>query len=108
MINDQIKAFIDQGKINPNIGIAKEPIPVEITAINRHALKHGVTLEDAQSYVNNAVVMFDQGNRSLYISLDGNAVLLDSEKRLISAYKKEDFDLGTLTILEVITNGDKI
>ena len=67
--------------------------------------RHGVTLDEAQSFVDNAVVMFDQGNRSLYVSEDGNAVVLDSEKRLISAYRKEKFDPGILAILEVVNNG---
>jgi len=36
----------------------------------------------------------------------GNAVLLDIEKMLISAYKREDFDLGIISILEEIVNAE--
>ena len=49
--------------------------------------------------------MFDQCNRSLYVSSEGNSVILDAEKRLISAYKKADFDPGINAILEVMKNG---
>ena len=101
-INKQIKQLIESGMVNPSIGKAKEVIPVKIAYVNKHALKHGVSLEDAQRYIDNAVVMFDQGNRSLYVSSEGNSVILDEEKRLISAYRKEEFDLGITSILEVL------
>ena len=65
-----------------------------------------MTREEAQSYIDTAVIMFDQGNRSLYVSNEGNSVILDAEKRLISAYKKADFDPGIMAILEVVKNGE--
>ena len=104
-INDKINDLKKRGVVNPYIGEAKEAVPVKIASVNRHALKHGVTKEEAQSYIDNAVVLFDQGNRLLYISSEGNSVILDAEKRLISAYKKADFDLGINAILEVMKNG---
>jgi|GEM_PF-3388239 len=104
-INADIRNLISRGVINPNIGTAKAPVPAEIRAINKHALKHGITRDQAQTFIDNAVVMFDQGSRSLYISSEGNAVLLDKEKRLISAYGKADFDPGIKAILEVLQNG---
>ena len=105
VVNQQIKRLINQGIVNPNIGEAKEPTPVKIESVNRHALKHGVSLEEAQGYIDNAVVMFDQGNRSLYVSGDGSSVILDVEKRLISAYRKEEFNPGITAILEVMKDG---
>ena len=104
-INDKINALKSQGIVKPHIGEAKEPVPVKIVSVNKHAMKHGVTLDEAQSFVDNAVVMFDQSNRSLYVSEDGNSVILDAEKRLISAYRKEKFDSGIQAILEVVNNG---
>ena len=104
-INNRINELISQGIVNPHIGEAKEAAPVQIVSVNKHALKHGVTLEDAQSYIDNAVVMFDQGDRSLYVSSEGNSVILDANKRLISAYAKADFYPGITAILEVVKNG---
>ena len=103
-INDRIRALVASGKIEAHIGTAKEPVPVKIESVNKHALKHGVTREEAQGYIDNAEVMFDQGNRSLFVSREGNAVLLDNEKRLISAYSKNDFYPGIKAILEVLDN----
>jgi hypothetical protein len=104
-LNVRVGKLINDGVITPHIGTAKKPVPVEIKVVNKHALKHGVTKEQAQGFIDAAVVMFDQGSRSLYVSEDGNAVLLDHEKRLISAYKKDEFDPGIKAILEVAKNG---
>ena len=104
-INSKINDLKEQGIVNPHIGEAKEVVPVKIAAVNKHALKHGVSQEEAQSFIDNAVVMFDQGSRSLYISNEGNSVILDAERRLISAYRRADFDPGINAILEVVRNG---
>ena len=104
-INKKLNDLKSRGVINPYIGEAKEALPVKIASVNRHALKHGVTKEEAQSYIDNAIVMFDQGGRSLYVSEEGNSVILDADRRLISAYKKADFDFGINAILEVCKNG---
>jgi len=103
--NNSVRELINDGIVTPHIGIAKKPVPAEIKSVNKHALKHGVTKEQAQGFIDSAVVMFDQGSRSLYVSEDGNAVLLDQELRLISAYKKDEFDPGIKAILEVAKNG---
>ena len=68
-------------------------------------MKHGVTQGEAQGFIDSAVVMFDQVSRSLYVSGEGNSVILDADRRLISAYRRADFDLGINAILEVIQNG---
>ncbi|MDR0197715.1 MAG: hypothetical protein LBI36_05800 [Oscillospiraceae bacterium] len=104
-VNNKINDLKSQGIVNPNIGEAKKAVPMKIASVNKHALKHGVTKAQAQGYIDNAVVMFDQGNRSLYVSGDGNAVLLDEERRLISAYGKEKFGPEIHAILEVMKNG---
>jgi hypothetical protein len=104
-INSKIDELKIQGIVNPNIGRAKEVVPVKIASVNRHALKHGVTPVEAQGFIDNAVVMFDQVNRSLYVSSEGNAVILDAKRRLVSAYRKANFDPGIEAILEVINDG---
>jgi hypothetical protein len=103
-INNKVNELINLGIVNPNIGEAKEPVPVKIMSINKHGMKRGVTQEEAQGFIDNAVIMFDQKTRSLYVSHEGNAVLLDKEKRVISAYRKEDFDDLIKAILEVLGN----
>ena len=104
-VNKDVHVLINQGSVNPNIGTAKPPVPREITGVNTHALRHGVTREKAQEFINNSVVMFDQGDRSLFVSGEGNAVLLDENNRLISAYPEAKFDPGIKAILEVLNNG---
>jgi 16S rRNA C1402 (ribose-2'-O) methylase RsmI len=103
-INRQIKELVAQGIVNPSIGEAKAPVPAKIESANDHALYHGVTREEAQEFIDNAVVMFVQSGRSLYVSESGNAVLLDSGNRLISAYRRAQFDPGAKAILEVLKN----
>ena len=103
-LNECIKRLIDEGIVKPNIGIAKRPVPVVIKDMNKHAMRHGVTMEDAQSYIDNAIVMFDQKDRALYVSNDGNAVLLKRELRVISAYGKDKFDYSMKRILEVLND----
>ena len=104
-INSKIDDLKSQGTVDLNIGTAKPPVAVKIESASGHSRKHGVTIEEAQGFVDNAVVMFDQVNRYLYVSNDGNAVVLDKVRRLITAYRKDKFDVGITAILEVMKNG---
>ena len=104
-INNEIHKLILRGAVNPHIGEAKMPVSATIRDVNKHALKHGVTWAQAQGFVDAAVIMFDHGGRSLYISHEGNAVLLDENSRLISAYPKDKFDPAVWAILEVVYSG---
>jgi hypothetical protein len=91
--------------INYNIGVAVEAVPIKIESMNAHATAHGVTLEEAQKYIDTAKIMFEQKNhRNMYLSYDGSATILVENKRLISAYSRKDFDRSILMILEEITN----
>ena len=103
-LNERIKQLINDGTVKPSIGTAKRPIPVVILDMNEHAKRHGVTKKDAQKFIDNAIVMFDQKDRSLYVSREGNAVVLNRELRAISAYGKEKFDYSMKRILEVLLN----
>ena len=105
-VNECIERLIEEGIVNPSIGVAKRSIPVVIKDMNKHAMRRGVTREDAQRYINNSIVMFDQKDRALYVSNDGNAVVLNKELRVISVYGKENFDYSMNKILEVINDDE--
>jgi len=104
LVNNKINKLIKSGKVNPNIGTAMKSVPVIIESVNEHAKTHGITLEQAQIFVNNSEIMFNQGNRNMYLSNDGSATVIIENKRLISAYGKELFNPGIIAILEVIEN----
>ena len=83
-LNKAINALISQGLVVESIGIAQAPVPVRIESVSKHAVmrmaERGMTKRDAQSYIDNAMVMFmqDDGARRLYISGDG--LCLSSKK----------------------------
>ena len=64
-VNIKINELIVKGIVNPHIGEAKPSVPIKIEGINAHARTHGITLEQAQSFVDTSEIMFDQGNRTL-------------------------------------------
>ena len=103
-INDRVKSLQDKGLVNPHFGTAKPSEPVQIESTANHAFRHGITREQAQLFINTSEVMFDQGNRNMYLSKDGSATVIVEKKRLISAYGKEDFDNATKAVLEVIND----
>jgi hypothetical protein len=103
-INTSIKALQSKGIVNPHFGTAKKSVPVQIESVSNHALKHGITKEQAQNFIDTSEIMFDQGNRNMYLSRDGSATLIVENRRLISAYSKEEFDEATKSIWEVIDN----
>lgn len=55
-------------------------------------------------FIDTSEVMFDQGNRNMYLSKDGSATVIMENKRLISAYGKKDFDEATKAVLEAIND----
>ena len=101
-IAKKVDTLKKKGVVNPSIGIPIKSVPVKISSVNHHALKHGVSQEEAQRFINNARIMFDQGDRDLYVSRDGNAVVLMENNRLIAAYRKDEFDDSTKAIVEAI------
>ena len=103
-INKRIETLINQGLVNPYIGKVKKAKPIKIEGVNKHACIHGITLEQAQGFVNTSKIMFDQGNRCMYLSNDGSASIIIENRRLISAYGREHFDLAIKAILEVLNN----
>ena len=55
-------------------------MPVKIQGVNEHARIRNVTLEQAQQFIDEAVIMFDQA----------------------TAYTKEDFDPAILAVLAIV------
>ena len=106
-INNEINMLINKALIPTDIGVACNPIPCEIDDYDSHAIEklkeRGITLEDAQEYIDTAVIMFKQdGYRNLYLSREGGSVLISSSGRLITAYPKDNFKKHTLEILKVV------
>ena len=104
-LNSKVRSFQEQGIVSKNVGTLTSPIPMTIETISLHAEErladHGITKEDAQSYIDNAMAMFEQGNgtRHLYISGDGNAAALVEGSELITAYPSDAFDYGIKCII---------
>jgi hypothetical protein len=107
-LNKIIRTMQKEGIIDEDIGFLSYPIPIKIELISPYAesrlKERGITKEDAQSYIDNAMVMFEQrGNdRRLYVSNDGNAAVLVEGKLLITAYPSKDFDPGMKQIINEV------
>ena len=107
-LNEKVKSLQAQGFVE-DIGQVASPVPIEIKSISQHAAerlrKHGITKEDAQAYIDNAMVMFKQtqkDERHLYVSKDGNAIVLVDGDKLITAYPSESFDEGMKKLINEV------
>jgi hypothetical protein len=103
-INKEVRSGIKQGIIPKNIGSALSPIPCKIRKTTDYSNirfnQRGATDEDAQKYVDNAVIMFGQNKgRNLYISKDGSSVLVNYTGVLVTVIPKENFEPHTKYIL---------
>lgn len=69
--------------VNPNVSLkVKEKLE-----------KRGLTIADAQSYIDNALVRIKQSSdKYKYMAENGAAVLVEADGRLISVWSKNDFD----------------
>ena len=111
-LNKTVQSFKRQGIISESIGTADFPIRMKIQSINNHAAQRmkerGITKEEAQLYIDNAMIMFKQSDDSkrLYISSDGNSAVLVEGGKLISAYSSKDFDEGIKKIIEEVQKYD--
>ena len=103
-IDKELKA---SGVVSPKIGKAELPTPAQIMSYNSHALQRmidrGITEANAQGYIDNARIAFNQGNVTAYYSNAGYAVLRKIDNQLITAINNGNYDVGTKKILEVIT-----
>jgi hypothetical protein len=73
--------------------------------------KHGVTPKQAQEYVDNSNLMFEQyttkgEKRNTYLSGDGNTVVAVEGGRAITAYPKEKFDKVMQAFVEELKKYD--
>lgn len=123
---NNLKSSWDDGNIYKNIdddlhkaGLlndsekVRSPIPIKIKrpTPGSHGYKRladrGVTLEQAQSYVDNALVMIQQSKDKFeFITEDGTTVAIDSG-RLVTVMRKEDYDEPMNKKVEVILSWTK-
>jgi hypothetical protein len=106
-INREIGVLVKNREVPEDIGKACNPTPCQITGFDSHAMERikerGLTLEDAQNYIDTAIIMFEQdGDRNLYLSSDGGSVLVSSSGELITAYSRNEFKKHTWRILKVV------
>lgn len=92
-------SFPKRGKaINPN----KATITHGGTHADKQLLKRGITLEDAQHYVDTAIICFQQSeDKTMYLSNDGVAVVLDNGG-LATAYPASWFDENITGLLNEV------
>jgi len=89
--DERLQSFINDG-FAPNLaGTVKMPTSVTVTGVGLHAQERGITIAEAQTFVDNAVIMCDQGNVNLYISTNGNAAVIDVNGFAATAYRKDEF-----------------
>ena len=107
-LNNTVQSLIAEGVLNKNIGTADIPVPVKIGAVDDHAAERmkerGITEQDAQSYIDNAMIMFHQrdDSRRLFVSQDGNSAVLVEGNVLITAYSADDFDDGLKKVISEV------
>lgn len=85
---------------------AMKPVKIKIIDPGIHGMEQlrsrGVTLKEAQSFVDNAFIMFKQSqDKYLFISDDGSSVVIDNG-RLSTVYPKWKYDPKQLKKIEVI------
>ena len=98
------KKLKDLGLASPN-DEAMEPVRIQIVDPGIHGREQlksrGVTLDEAQSFVDNAFIMFKQSSdKYLFISDDGSSVVIENG-RLSTVYPRWKYDLRQLKKIEV-------
>lgn len=99
------KKLKDLGLASPN-DEAMEPVRIQIVDPGIHGMEQlksrGVTLDEAQSFVDNAFIMFKQSSdKYLFISDDGSSVVIENG-RLSTVYPRWKYDTRQLKKIEVI------
>ena len=115
-INEEINKLIIRGVVPEDIGIAMNPIVCVINQPSSHGMQmlkeRGIEFEDVQSYVDNAVIMFEQeGDQGdilhLYLSFDGGCVLVSASGKIVTAYSRNNFRPHIREILRVVNRYGK-
>ena len=96
---------------NRKQGVSGRRLHGQIEGFDSHGMERmkerGVTLEDAQEFINTAVIMFEQdGGMLLYLSTDGGAVMVDATGALFTAYPKGEFKKHIKEILKVVLSDE--
>lgn len=99
------KKLKDLGLASPR-DEAMEPVRIQIVDPGIHGTEQlksrGVTLDEAQSFVDNAFIMFKQSSdKYLFISDDGSSVVIENG-RLSTVYPRWKYDPRQLKKIEVI------
>jgi len=108
VLNEKVEILKNNGILNKKIGTLAASIPLKIESIDPHAVikmgERGITVDDAQSYINNSMIMFEQQNKTtrLYVSNDGNSAVLVVGSMLITAYPSINFDEGMIAIINEV------
>ena len=115
-INNEISKLIENGDVPEDIGVAMNPVECLVAEPSFHGLQmlkeRGIELNDVQSYVDNAVIMFEQeGDRDdilhLYLSFDGGCVLINTSGKIVTAYSRDNFKPHIRKILKVVNRHGK-
>ena len=107
-LNNKLSKLQVYGIVGEDIGVIQNPVPLQILQVDPHAEKRmkqrRITVQDAQSYIDNAMVMFEQqdGVKRLYVSGDGNSVAVVDGGILITAYPVSQFDRAMMEILREV------
>lgn len=105
--NDELIEISNKvNEINPSFGSPVNYTHTIITDLGKHGSKKAaeriVTIEDAQSYVDSALICFQQTkDKKLYLSESGVCVVIDGG-RVSTVYPKEKFDERVIKILKVV------
>lgn len=101
-INEEIK---NNPLIEDSIGTAEKPVPVKIESYHRHALKRmkerNISEDEAQGYVDNSLLAFNQNNVKAFYSESGASVVRNNDKQLITLFSKSDYDNQAEEIIKV-------
>jgi len=107
-LNNVVENLQREGLLNPSIGILRTSEPITIMSISSHAKQQleerNITIQQAQSYIDNSSVMFEQGggDKRLYISKEGNAAVLVEGEKLLTAYPASYFDKGMVKFVKEV------
>lgn len=98
--------------INPNIGTAINYVHTTLASEGVHGAERlaerNITLKDAQSYIDNAIICFKQGkDKVLYLSEEGVCVAILKNGGISTAYPKSWFDERTIEILKAVKKNGK-
>lgn len=108
-----IKRAAKENEIRGIINLRPEPISLKRYGFDDEHInkerKHNVTKEDAQQFVNNALVAFSRWNGQYlcFYGSDGAVYLNIKNKSVRTAYKRVEFDENTLKFIKVVESFDK-